>query len=540
MPRMEPKALMQRSERAWSVKRRWYALLDECWRYAAPGLNPYYAGDEPEAVSGRFTAGEPRAQDLFDSTLARSAERLANRMVTELFPMGHHWARLREGPFFGSEQSLPEDRMNALAATTRRIFEAIHASDCNLVLGQMALDGVVSGTGVLKVGVSQDSATLLDFEAVNQSEVALERGPGSQIWAFYRKMRMPMVHILALWPDARRLPKDEPDERKGYAPKEWQICEAVYYDPRTAVWYEDVLLKGDGGEATRIVERERLVCPWIAWRFSLLAGEVQGRSPVMAALPDARTLDWAQETRLESGSIRVGGMYTYRNDSTFNPTGVEMGSGVFLPVGSNSNVDPTVRPLELSGDPQMGEIITADHRESVKETMLDFPLPDNRQGPKTATEIAAKQAEARLARGQPYLRMAEEVGRPLLRLVAYLLSEVGQLPELEAMQPPLADGRPRPLMLDGTDVAVQFTAPAVQIQDIIDAQNIAQAAEISQLAAGPEAYQMGIRTEDVPARIFELLGVDGLTRDEQERAELMQAQQEAKLAAQMGPQPPMQ
>ena len=540
MPRRSPESVMARSERAWQQKRAWFSLQQECWEYAAPGLNPFRHGDDPWArgdeTGGR---GQPRHGHLFDSTLARAVERSSNRMVTELFPAGQDWAQMREGPFFGGVDAAPEEAADAIAQTQRRVFQALRASPVLLALAEMALDGWISGTGLMKGGVSADSATLLDWEAVNQAEVALGRGPGGRVWEFYRKARMPLEFVPVYWPGAQgRLPADTQDVSGDVAaPRLWDVVEATYYTPDSGLWYEDVLLRGAGGIAQRISEQDRPICAWIAWRYSLLMGEVQGRSPVMTALPDARTLNTAQRVRLESASVRVAGMYTYLNNSVFNPAVVRPRSGLFLPVGSNNPANPTIRALELSGDPQLGEIVTADHRESVREAVLDFALPDNASAPKTATEISAKQTEARMARGLPYLRMVEEVGRPLLRLAAYLLSEVGQLPELAAMQPPGPDGRPQPLRLDGTDVQVQFTAPAVNVQGMIDAQRVAEWAEISQMAAGPEAWMDGARVEDVPAVLNELMEApQELVRDDQERADRARQRQEAAMAQAAGPQ----
>ena len=79
---------------------------------------------------------------------------------------------------------------------------------------------------------------------------------------------------------------------------------------------------------------------------------------------------------------------------------------------------------------QLNELVIEALQEAIRMIMLDFALPEPEGPVRSATEIIERQAEARQQRGQPFLRMMDEIGRPLLRLVAYLLQELGQLPEL--------------------------------------------------------------------------------------------------------------
>ena len=530
MPRLAPDLLVPRSDRAWNLKRRYYGLFTEAWRYAAPGIDPYRgSGGDPEVMQQVGTQGQPRHQHLFDSTLARSALDTAGIMANTLFPPGQDWAEMQEGPFFAPEEGEPQRRREALVLAGKRIFQAIHASNFPLAVQSMIFDGVVSGTGCMKVGISADAATLLEFDAVNQAEVAFERGARGDVWAFYRKMDVPASHLSVMWPQATQLPKVSYEDGQE---KTWPILECTYYGPETGEWYYDVILrKTDKGDVNRrIFEREYVVCPWIVWRYMLPSGDVQGRCRTMAALPDARTANHAVRVRLQSASIRVAGMWTYKAEDVFNPKVVEPQSGAFLPVGSNDSQNPTIRALELPGDPQMGELVLEDTRAAIKETMLDLVLPEQTGPVRSPTEYMVREREYEEKRGQPYGRLVEEVARPVLRIVAHLMGEAGQLPELAAMQPALPDGRPAPLRLDGTDVQVQFTNPMTKAQKMADAESIVRWAEMSQFAAGPEGWMAAAKTEDIPAVLNERIGAPPeLVRDQEERAA---REEEARMAMQ--------
>ena len=539
MPRRTPEGVLAYSARAWEMKRRWYSEWWECWQYAAPGLNPYATGSDPayQRTMGPVIAGQYAF--LFDSTMPRAVAKTPHRMVEEMFPPGRDWVNFEAGALLRKEGVSQKQREQVLKDAQRDTFTHLHATGVSLELVKMVRDAFVTGTGLMKVGVSPDNAQMLHFEAVNQAQVALEPGPMGRVWAFYRKAEMPRDHIIATWPDATNLPVEDEVEQDMRQPKLWKIVEAIYYEPATGVWYMDVVMENaDGGGmagATRIFERDYPVCPWIVYRYSQLAGEVQGRSPVMDAKPDARTLNHAKMVRLQSASIRVGGIYTYLNDGTFNPRMARMQSGAFLPVGSNDRQNPTVRELPLAGDVQMGELISEDLVGSIKETLGDIGLPEPGASPPTATQIIEQAKDARLMRGIPYLRMQHEIGIPLMRASVWHLSQMGQLEGLQLLQQVgeevEAGAGMQPLRMDGTDMALRFTSPHVQAQKLTEVQGLVEASQMSQAAAGQEAFLRSAKVEEITPKIFELMDQDPkLTRDEEERAELMQASLAAQTA----------
>ena len=528
MPRLGIPELKQRIEDAWGAKRPYYSLINECWRYAAPGLNPYRGGQGSDAAQSfrpmmaEGNTGDLFEDDLFDSTLSRAAERHANRLVAEGFPAGHNWGTLVEGPEFQQVDRREKRRREALARAQASIFGAIHASDFYLSTGQMAFDTVVSGTGLLKVGGSPDPSQLIGFEPVNQAYVALEGGPRSQIWGYHRRLKLRDEEVFALWPESKPLRQKERMVKNFLH----TILDSTYFDPRTGIWYYDVL--EDFEEPQRIFEEDLLVSPWIGYRYKLMTGEVQGRSPVMVALPDARTTDHAIRTRLEAASIRAVGAYTYRDDAVFNPRTVRLESGALIQVGSNDAQNPTISPLELAGDIQLNELVLEDLRNSIDRTLLNEALPPATGAVRSATEIIERQKEAMLAFGGPFQRLMEEVGRPVLRAVAYQLARRGELPEIEAISPTNAKGEVMPLMLDGTDIGVRFdSSPLSMAQSLADAETTARWADMSQAAAGPAAWMGGAIVEDIPAVLNEKLGAppELVRAEEQRQAQMQQAMQ---------------
>ena len=517
-------ALVAASKRAWARKAMWIDIIDEAFLYAAPGLNPYLAGAGYAQLHGE-QAGQFRHDHLFDGTLAVAAEKHANRMVAELFPAGHDWAEMTQGPFFGMEDDPPARIREAMESIQKKTFQAIHASNFYLAANMMALDGVIAGTGLMKVGISQDASTLIEFDACSQAEVALEKGPRGQVWGFFRKLWLQRDGILSMWPMARQLP--ERDRGEGNEPKHHDVLECTYYDPQASLWRYEVILRGEGHGDRRMYHREYRICPWVVWRYSLLPGEVQGRSPCFKATPAARTVNHAKRVLLETASIRGVPAFTYKSDGVLNPNNVRIAPGALIAVESNEHDNPTLRPLEAGGDLQLQQIVIEDERAAINAALLNNVLPEPTGAVRSATESIERQREALQTLGSPYLRIVEEVGRPVLRAVVQLLAEMGHMEELEAFGQQMEDGTPAPLRLDGSDVEVKFTSPLVLTQQLSDAQTIVQWGEYTSVF-GPEALTAGAKTELVAAELGDRLGVsETLIRRPEDANEMLMQQMAA-------------
>ena len=531
---------MEKGARAWERKMPWNGLIDECYRYAAPGMNPYVDGAMMHGDGG--TAGVPRHDHLFDNTLAEAAEDAAGRMATETFTPGKDWAEVTEGPMWApgvemgetdrQETAGREKKTELLQMLKTKLFGAVHASNFYLGAQSSVFDGIISGTGVMKITEGRDSSTLVDCESVNQSTVAFERGPAGTIWGFYRNLQLTAREIAALWPKADKINEPGSDmETKARSPRKYKVGDCEYYDPFTGLWYYDLLVDADG--LRRIFTEDSLLSRWMAWRYRLLAGEVQGRSPVMTALPGGRTINHAKRVQLQSASIRAVGAYTYESDGIINPRNIRMTPGAFIKVKSNLQGRPTIRALELSGDVQMNQIIMEQEALMIRKTMGTEGLPSMAGPVRSPTEILERVKDNLMRRGVPYLRLHEEMGRPALRRFAHVLAKNGHLPEVEAVIPTKVekgkDGKERkeiqPLLMNGTDIGLKFHSPVVEAQRLSDAETIHRWAMMSQQAA-LEDFRIGARTEDLPQALGEKMAVPrGLYRDKEERAEMMQAVQ---------------
>ena len=137
-----------------------------------------------------------------------------------------------------------------------------------------------------------------------------------------------------------------------------------------------------------------------------------------------------------------------------------------------------------------------------------------------------------MAIGAAFSRLVEEMLRPLLQAVVFVLSEQGVLADVGLPQGQL-------MRLDGTDMDLNFTSPLVRSQKLQDVSAIVEASQMAQVAAGPMGFQAAANTPKIAAKIFKLQSVDPeLARDEDEAEQLYQQQVQAQAQAASPPQGP--
>ena len=101
------------------------------------------------------------------------------------------------------------------------------------------------------------------------------------------------------------------------------------------------------GSANRSLATGHSTCsPFISFRWLKGAGEIYGRSPVMTALPDIKTVNKVVELVLKNASISVTGIWQADDDGVLNPANIQLVPGSIIPkaVGSAG-----LTPLQAPG-----------------------------------------------------------------------------------------------------------------------------------------------------------------------------------------------
>lgn len=500
MARWLPEKVNDLSEKAWSDKSNWNTLTRECYDFALPDRNPYtFNGTGLPQGKGVPQGQDKSSRKVFDSTLMCDAFRLTNRIQSELFPIGNQWAAFVPGAFVNPAQQ--HQARIELHNLQEIVFAAIALSNFDLAIAEWLLELVVAGTACMLVQRGDDADPII-FQAVPQSHVALREGAFGRIDMISRKHKMRRSLIPANWFDARMgMLVEEVENPKQDNDTEVDLIDVTYFDREANVWYYDVLALnyGKAGNHTRIVERTYKVSPWVVARWSKAAGEVQGRSLVSLALPDARVLSAVKSYLLKQAALAIGGVFLVRNDGVINANNVRIFPGATIPVRTTGGTNgASIAPLQVGGDVQLAQLVVEDLVNSIHKIMLNTGIPEIKDGVRTATEWIARQEELQQSLGAPFARVLKEGIVPMLEAAIMVLGEMNVIPLP-------ASGR---IKLNNGEIAVKFASPLVQGQNIREVEALRNAMLATKEMAGDEMSMLSFKVEDVGNWVGGKLGVD--------------------------------
>jgi hypothetical protein len=237
-------------------------------------------------------------------------------------------------------------------------------------------------------------------------------------------------------------------------------------------------------------------------------GETLGRGRVMQLLPDIKTLNKVNEFTLRNAALAISGVYTAQDDGVINPYTMTLEPGAVIPVGSNDNSNPTLKPLDRSGDFNVGELISSEYRERINKGLFAEPFGGMESPTKTATEMSLRGQELVMSAGSAFSRLQTEFVEKVIRRVVHILSKEGKIDDVK---------------VDGRLVTIKHTSPLARAQDQEDLLSMQQFMEMG-AAFGPEMFGLGAKLEDIVAWTGHKLGIEQkLLRTAAERA-VMQEQ----------------
>ncbi len=505
MGRLSSKVLCEQSEKAWQSKSMWDALIGECYEYALPDRNPYWGNGTGRPEGGAGLKGQDKtSKKVFDSTLLNSAMKITNRLQSELFPIGDEWAKLTPGPMVDMQQ---RDQARAeLHKLQKVLFLAIQLSNFDLSIAEWLLDLVIAGTACMLVQEGNNQNPIV-FQTVPQSHVALREGAFGFIDGVFRKHKMRVSLIPMTWPKAKKVDLKDGGSGNADDDPEVDIIEVCYLDTVQEVWRYDVIVEKSSAlkssdNAQRIIERDYQRSPWSVGRWSKYAGEVQGRSLVMQALPDARTLSAVKKYLLQQAALAIGGVFLVRNDGSLNANSVRIYPGATIPVrATGGTTGASVAPLQVGGDINLAQLVIQDLVASINKIMLNEALPEIKDGIRTATEYLERLKEMQQSLGAPFARVLKEGIVPMLEAALQVLGEMGVVP--------MPNGSS--IRLNGGEVSVTFNSPLVQQQSLREVEALLNAATMTRQIAGPQGGDQGVelayKVEEIGGFVGEKVGV---------------------------------
>ena len=500
----DAEALVKRQKAAAVKKELWRALYRDAYLYAMPARETWTW----------HTEGQFRNNRLFDSTLQEATYTAANTLCALLFPSWVEWAQLSPGGAIGPDQlDKHPEILSGLQKATKVFFNYLNGSNFNTVISEAALDLQV-GTAALTFDEG-DQENPFVFQSIPTSCLDLEEGPNGTIETTWIERKPEARNVLRLYPGLEMfdLPQSTQEAIEKNPDQKIPLLQGEVYDPETKKYF-GVVIDPSGPTIVWRYDFDKSN-PTIVARASKTAGETYGRGRVLLALADAKTLDRMQEFVLTQAALQVAPPMTGVSDGVLNPYTASLTPNTIIPVASNADNSPSLRPIETGANFNITEQMMKDLRERVRRTLLG---PEPSEGPvKSATEISVADRNRLWAMNGEYTRIQAELLAKVLARGVYILQKKGLIPKFK---------------LDGKSVTVKYTSPFATTQnadDLISLQKTVQ----TLMPFGPQSLAAGLKVKDIPAYVARLNGVpESLIMSDADRAEQVQQTIQAQQAAQ--------
>ena len=481
--------IRSRANDALGVKELWRSYLQDAYEYLMP----------QREVWSHYSPGYRKTDKIFDSTGQIAIKEFANRMMGAITPQGTVWAELEPGLNYSKEERQDTEVLRILSEINEVLFNYINNSNFYTVMGEAYLDLALGTAGITVDEGDQDNP--LVFGLVNQAEVGYEAGPNGLIENIYRKMKRKARNVLRNYPGIKMTP-DLKNAIENNPDSDIEFLECVMFNPKTKLYWLVVIFNE---EEVWSVNRGS-AAPWIAFRWSVIPGEVRGRGPALDALQDVKTLNKVEQFALQKAALDLSGLWTGQDDGLFNPYTAQIAPGVIIPVSTNQSTNPSLQRLD-TGAPLNLTQFEVQRMQTAIRTHLFNDLRDPTGPVRSATEVAINQRELANRIGASFGRIQNEALTKILNSSVSILQRLGIVP---------------PFQIDGADIAVKFTSPLSRAQDMEDLETLQRTVGMTAQLAGPEMVASGFKLDQFPTYIATKTGVDPeLVRSDEEKMAMM-------------------
>ena len=385
--KIKPDDLARMYRRALDMRQPWLNRWDAARRYTMP-------------------ASDTDAAMLYDATASDAVDNLAASIYTLMTPPESLWLDLVR------ESDLSPDAIPAVAAMRANLND----SNFYTTIHQCYMDLVICGTACLFMAESPiGAASAFEFSAIPMTDIAILPG------AVFHTTSMPARDVIERYPnwtppaDLRNQIRQDPE-----IPLRLVQC---LVDTEFTAWID-----AGGDIENNIVSRGVFETnPYIIFRWSVVSGELYGRSPVLRALPDIKTANKVVELVLKNATIAVSGIWQADDDGVINLANINLTPGAIIPkaVGSSG-----LTPLHSGANFDVSQIILGDLRDRIRHALLADRLGLLSDREMTATEIMARNADMMRILGATYGRLLHEFIRPMVDRGLQILSRRGAIEKI--------------------------------------------------------------------------------------------------------------
>ena len=495
--------LLQRYEKALSIRREFEELYDEIFEYCLPQRQGFK----------NYSAGQRRDDKIFDETAVVGIQEFASRLQSGLTPNFARWADFVTGQEVPEEER--DDVNNGLDEVTDYVFEVLQTSNFAQEIHECFID-LALGTAVLCV-MEGDAVNPIRFQSIPLPHVVLDTGPDGKVDHVYRERMIKNEDIMIAFPNAilseniaQRIQKNPESKTK--------LLEV------SCRLYDDINVEKYGYYIIDVADKVMIMSeiytgvgsnPFIAFRWSKASGEIYGRGPAINALSAIKTCNLTIELILENAQMAISGIYQIDDDGVINVDTINLVPGTVIPKAPTS---AGLQPIRSAGSFDVANLVLNDMRNNIKRALYNDMLGDPNKTPASATEVAERMADLSRKIGSAFGRLQAEMVQPVLQRVIYILKKQGRI------DMPVVNGR---------EVKIRSVSPLAQAQSNQDIVSLIRFLQTVAGSFGPEVLNILISSEETAVYLAKKFGVpDKLIRDADERQQLVEMAQQMQMQQQ--------
>lgn len=377
-------------------------------------------------VTTTRTPGGEIGSELYDSTAISANDTFATGLYNYMTPAGKRWFMMTAGE--GEEQAQFKDVMSN---ATEVLHEQVNISNFPMEIFSDYLDLGTFGTG--NIYVDQGDQTPLCYQTRHVSEYVFVEDAYGRVDTCYLKFKHTVRQAVQRFGESNLGEQILKVYREGKLDDEFEFLHIQVPNenfneysrvrdnwnmPVDSLWISLIdkkLVKRSGVRQLR----------YIVHRFMKGTGEIEGRSPGMAKLPEGRTLNEIVKMTLANAEMRiapsilaVGGM--------FDESPVIQANGIIQYNPSLGDLKP--EPWNTGGDIRLGLEMEQQKRDSIARGFYNdifLILSDEKR--RTATEVLEMMQEKMNLLSPNFGRLKSELYDRLVEVSLHILLEAGVL-----------------------------------------------------------------------------------------------------------------
>lgn len=394
--------------------------------------------------------------EIFDSTGIDTTSTKVGKQHNQIFPPFHEWVDPEPTIKIPEAEAKNWEEYKKIAKES--IHKALEVSNFHEVIEDVLTDNLIA-EGALALYEGEPECPFV-FEAVDWDSFFTEEDYEGRPQTVFVRSEMTLDKIKYKWRKAK-LPK-ELEEQSETSDKLYEVVACYLYD----IWRDNYTYQVWLTENEVLLWEKKSVptSPLIVFRVNKRMRSSIGYGPVQDVLPDIQTSNCVQELILKNAAFAVSGLWQMEDSGVVNVNNTVLRPGAIIPkeVGTKG-----LEPLEVNRNFDVSQFILTDQQNKIEKKIMGNPLPQIKDGVRSASEYMYRQKEQNDREIPAALKVSYSQNALIKRMYAILTS-----PQMRVspyfLEPFMysVEGRVTPVK-----VKIKAANPLIKLQTEADADN---------------------------------------------------------------------